>query len=157
MSHLCDFRYYVDSLCVQNDPYKTVSVPIIAVGCASSLSDPQFCTTAFLCEVAQYIKFGEIGRLECTSVVELDVGLNSPVMPTLQIDRMPDGVEPGSEERLSKEEEDTILQNTCANFADWVAAFLRRVILLFENLPEHPSGGGQTEGTWSYTSICTRC
>lgn len=62
---------------------------------------------------------------------------------------MPDGIEPGSEEQLSEEEEDTILQNTCANFADWVAAFLRRVILLFENLPEEGDngpGGGQTEG-----------
>lgn len=105
----------------------------------------QFCTTAFLCEVAQYIKFGEIGSIERADGAKIDTGLESPVMPTLQIDRMPDGIEPGSDAELSKDEEDTILQNTCANFADWVAAFLRRVILLFENLPEE--GGGQTECT----------
>ena len=97
-----------------------------------------------MCEIAQYIKFGEIGSIERVDGIKIDTGLESPVMPTLQIDRMPDGIEPGSDAELSRGEEDTILQNTCANFADWVAAFLRRVILLFENLPEE--GSGQTEG-----------
>lgn len=59
---------------------------------------------------------------------------------------MPDGVEAGSGRGLTTEEEDAVMRDTCSNFADWVAAFLRRVILLFENLPEEGASGGQTEG-----------
>lgn len=69
----------------------------------------------------------------------------------LGIEHFPDGVEQGSEEQLSKEDEDVILRDSAGSFADWVAAFLRRVILLFENLPEEgPDGsaGGATEGRY---------
>jgi proteasome activator subunit 4 len=38
--------------------------------------------------------------------------------------------------RLTKEEEDDALRHTSAGFADWVTTFIRRVILLMENLPE---------------------
>ena len=54
--------------------------------------------------------------------------------------------------QLTKEEEDAILRDTAGTFADWVTAFLHRVILLFENLPEEgPNGtaGGATEGELS--------
>lgn len=54
------------------------------------------------------------------------------------------------DESYSKEEEDAFVINMSQEFADWVAAFLRRVILLFENLPEegaNGAAGGQTEGT----------
>lgn len=100
-------------------------------------------------EVSQYIKFGELSSVETSQVIDLDTGANSPVLPRLEFNKLPDGTEPGSEESLTQEEEDAILQNTAGNFADWVAAFLRRVILLFENLPEegaNGSAGGQTEG-----------
>ncbi|KAL4243081.1 BLM10 family protein [Abortiporus biennis] len=114
-----------------NDPYKT------------------FCTTAFLGEVAQYIKFGEFSDTEKSdTVVDLDIGLSSPELPKVEINRLPDGVEAGSEEQLSREDEDIIIKNSANSFTDWVAAFLRRVILLFENLPEEGadgSAGGQTE------------
>ena len=74
----------------------------------------------------------------------------SKELPVLEMEQFPEGVEPGSEQQLSNEEEDAILRDTAGTFADWVAAFLRRVILLFENLPEEgPNGsaGGATEGT----------
>ena len=67
----------------------------------------------------------------------------------LEIEPFPQGTDSGTEVELSKEEEDAILRDTAGTFADWVAAFLRRVILLFENLPEEgPNGaaGGATEG-----------
>lgn len=54
------------------------------------------------------------------------------------------------DENYSKDEEDAFVINMSQEFADWVAAFLRRVILLFENLPEegaNGAAGGQTEGT----------
>ncbi|KAK7694364.1 hypothetical protein QCA50_001550 [Cerrena zonata] len=108
-----------------NDPYKT------------------FCTTSFLTEVAQYIKFGELEDDLQQTVVSVDDGLKTS--SKLEISSMPDGVEAGSEKGLTTEEEDAVLRDTCSNFADWVAAFLRRVILLFENLPEEGAAGGQTE------------
>ncbi|KAI0076264.1 hypothetical protein K474DRAFT_1757648 [Panus rudis PR-1116 ss-1] len=116
-----------------NDPYKT------------------FCTTAFLVEIAQYIEFGELATQK--PVLNYDTGIEAieiegSNIPRLEIGRMPDGVEEGSGQQLSKEEEDAVLRNMSGQFADWVAAFLRRVILLFENLPEegaNGNAGGQTE------------
>jgi hypothetical protein len=43
---------------------------------------------------------------------------------------------PEIERRMSKTEEDAKLLETTGSFADWVASFIRRVILLLENLPE---------------------
>jgi proteasome activator subunit 4 len=44
----------------------------------------------------------------------------------------------------SKDEEDALLRESTAGFPDWIASFIRRVILLFDNLPEE--AGGATEG-----------
>ncbi|KAI0639143.1 hypothetical protein C8Q77DRAFT_1152142 [Trametes polyzona] len=115
------------------------------------LNDPPktFCTTSFISEVAQYIKFGELARSDVTMGDGVDLASRaSSEVPVLEIEQFPDGVELGNEEQLSKEDEDAILRDTAGTFADWVAAFLRRVILLFENLPEEgPNGsaGGATE------------
>ncbi|KAL1951774.1 hypothetical protein VTO73DRAFT_923 [Trametes versicolor] len=115
------------------------------------LNDPPktFCTTSFISEVAQYIKFGELATADVPLGDGVDViQRKSTDLPVLGIEHFPDGVEQGSEEQLSKEDEDVILRDSAGSFADWVAAFLRRVILLFENLPEEgPDGsaGGATE------------
>ena len=45
---------------------------------------------------------------------------------------------------LTRDEEDTLLRESTAGFPDWIASFIRRVILLFDNLPEE--AGGATEG-----------
>ena len=45
---------------------------------------------------------------------------------------------------FSKDEEDRLLRESTADFPDWIASFIRRVILLFDNLPEE--AGGATEG-----------
>jgi proteasome activator subunit 4 len=45
---------------------------------------------------------------------------------------------------LSMDEEDALLRESTAEFPDWIASFIRRVILLFDNLPEE--AGGATEG-----------
>lgn len=64
----------------------------------------------------------------------------------MELSEFPEGVEPGEETQLSPEEEDAVLRDVTSSFADWVASFLRRVILLFENLPEDGAAGGATEG-----------
>ncbi|EEB99468.1 hypothetical protein MPER_00851, partial [Moniliophthora perniciosa FA553] len=53
-----------------------------------------------------------------------------------------------TEPKLTEEEEDTLLRDTTASFADWITNLIRRVIQLMENLPEEgPNGssGGTTE------------
>ncbi|KAI0757264.1 hypothetical protein C8Q80DRAFT_1132754 [Daedaleopsis nitida] len=116
------------------------------------LNDPPktFCTTSFISEVAQYIKFGE---LAASHEAPLGNGIDSAPPPSgdaplFEIEPFPSGVESGTGPELTRAEEDAILRDTAGTFADWVAAFLRRVILLFENLPEEgPNGaaGGATE------------
>ncbi|KAI0961189.1 hypothetical protein AcV7_000357 [Taiwanofungus camphoratus] len=89
-----------------------------------------------------------MSNAEQSKAIDIDVGQVSSELPVLEITALPEGVEAGVEAQLSKEDEDAILINTSGAFADWVAAFLRRVILLFENLPEEGadgSAGGATE------------
>ena len=52
--------------------------------------------------------------------------------------------QPRDDSLLSKDEEDALLRESTAGFPDWIASFIRRVILLFDNLPEE--AGGATEG-----------
>lgn len=53
---------------------------------------------------------------------------------------------PESEEpQLSRREEDALLRDATGGFTDWIASFIRRVILLFDNLPQE--SGGSSEGT----------
>ncbi len=116
----------------------------------SSCNLLQFCTTSFISEIAQYIKFGELAANVAPDMRNGPDFAKMPSVdgPSLQIG-LPEGVEAGSDAHLTRAEEDAVLGDMAGTFADWVAAFLRRVILLFENLPEEgPDGsaGGATEG-----------
>jgi proteasome activator subunit 4 len=48
------------------------------------------------------------------------------------------------DQQFSKDEEDALLREATGGFPDWIASFIRRVIVLFDNLPEE--SGGDTEG-----------
>lgn len=61
----------------------------------------------------------------------------------------PVGIEPGMEGTFSKQEEDALLKDSTGDLPDWIENFIRRVILLLENLPDEDSSGnadGATEG-----------
>ncbi|THV06091.1 hypothetical protein K435DRAFT_44420 [Dendrothele bispora CBS 962.96] len=118
------------------------------------LNDPSktLCTAAFLSEISQYIKFGDLTGAPMGDAVDLvpkepstpGPGLTAQMLGLSPFDETYDENEP----KLSKEEEDAILKSTTASFADWIANFIRRVIRLLENLPEEgPNGtaGGATE------------
>ena len=69
--------------------------------------------------------------------------------------QMPDTDDVQQEEQmLSSAEEDALLRESTASFADWIANFIRRVILLLENLPEEGTDGslrgGESEGKYSW-------
>jgi len=112
----------------------------------------QINTTAFLIEISQSIKFGALTE----DLMEEDerpqarlangTGVTIEGLPLLAFDELPHGVEPDEVPRLTKAEEDVLLRASTAEFPDWVASFIRRVILLFENLPED-TGGEVRSGT----------
>lgn len=113
------------------------------------LNDPlkTFCTTAFLVEVAQYIKFGELPAMESSKPLDMENGMAVTRSEDVNFS-LPDSISFAEEADYSKEEEDVLVLNMSTQFADWIASFLRRVILLFENLPEEGAdgnAGGQTE------------
>ncbi|KAF5377624.1 hypothetical protein D9615_005155 [Tricholomella constricta] len=118
------------------------------------LNDPgkTLCTTAFLVEISQFIKFGDLTMNEESRPVLLDaeptLPLNNTVtLPSFSLDDM-ESQYTDLESRLTDEEEDALLKDSTGSFPDWIANFIRRVIQLLENLPdEGPDGsaGGATE------------
>lgn len=113
---------------------------------------PQLCTTAFLVEISQSIEFGDLtqeasveSRARSSTASASDAIVTD--FPKLTIDESPIGVS-GEIPRLLKAEEDALLCESTRGFPDWVASFIRRVILLFENLPED-TGGEVRSGTES--------
>ncbi|KAK0473258.1 hypothetical protein IW261DRAFT_1553160 [Armillaria novae-zelandiae] len=118
------------------------------------LNDPSktLCTTAFLVEISQYIKFSDLtmaGEDPISSAPDIEATIPTRTAlnwPSFADDEFNDLVD--EEPRLSNEDEDTLLKDTTGSFADWVTSFIRRVIQLLENLPEEgPNGssGGAVE------------
>lgn len=110
----------------QNDPVKTI------------------CATMFISSVVQHIKIADVSMHQVgvglssdapaedvgdTDTAELPAGVDSPTMPT-----------------LSREEERALARESTAGFADWVTSLFRRVLALFENLPEEGGKKGTTGG-----------
>jgi proteasome activator subunit 4 len=127
----------------------------------------QLCTTAFIVEISQYIMIGELSTPETGTGMMTD-GTSTPVekpdprkllkIPSFNLtgigffqgNEAPSDTEP----RLSRKEEDAQLVATTGSFADWVAGFIRRVILLLENLPEEGVlGNNYSDGSSECTCI----
>ncbi|RDB28522.1 Proteasome activator complex subunit 4 [Hypsizygus marmoreus] len=118
------------------------------------LNDPSktLCTTAFLVEISQFIKIGDLTMNEELRPAFLDseptLPLNSNLpLPSFSLDEL-NGPYAEMEPRLTHEEEDALLKDSTGSFPDWIASFIRRVIQLLENLPdEGPAGsaGGTSE------------
>jgi proteasome activator subunit 4 len=108
--------------------------------------------------VSQYIKLGDL-TAERPAVTNgyteaMDIAIQSPA-----IEEYPEGVEPGMNTTLSKEQEDVLLKHSTGDLPDWIANFIRRVILLLENLPEEGENGaddGTTEGCFLLHIMFTR-
>jgi proteasome activator subunit 4 len=109
----------------------------------------QLCTTTFLIEISQYIKFGDLTSRSITMSDDVDSSTpaNVDVPNGFSIVSFSDGYiedELSDGPLLSMDEEDALLRESTAGFPGWIASFIRRVILLFDNLPEE--AGGATEG-----------
>jgi proteasome activator subunit 4 len=109
----------------------------------------QLCTTTFLIEISQYIKFGDLTsrNIALSDDVDSCTPANVDIPNGLPIVSLSDGhieYELNDGPLPSMDEEDASLRESTSGFPDWIANFIRRVILLFDNLPEE--AGGATEG-----------
>ncbi|KAG8874746.1 hypothetical protein FRB97_005668 [Tulasnella sp. 331] len=92
----------------------------------------------------------------------IDLVSKTMALPTVIVEEPAETTEDG-EQRLSEEEEDTLVRDSTAGFANWVTSFIRRVILLLENLPEEDptsnpgGGGGGTSETTVVDSVMDTC
>ncbi|KAJ4476678.1 hypothetical protein J3R30DRAFT_3759946 [Lentinula aciculospora] len=103
--------------------------------------------TMFIVAAVQHIKVGDL------SIHQSGVPLTDNVGP-MEVDdddtQLPAGVEVGMP-TLSRSEERALVRDSTAGFTDWVVALFRRVLALYENLPEeggrkNTTGGKSEEG-----------
>ncbi|KAG5648210.1 hypothetical protein DXG03_006165 [Asterophora parasitica] len=112
------------------------------------LNDPSktMCTTAFIVSVVQHIKIGDLTKYSSgisyySSDEDVVMGADH------EYGQETDTAIP----TLSKEEERALVRESTATFADWVTSLVRRILALYENLPEeggrrNTTGGKQEEG-----------
>ncbi|KAJ7071512.1 hypothetical protein C8F01DRAFT_1110832 [Mycena amicta] len=113
------------------------------------LNDPSktSCATTFIVAAIQHIRIGDLSTQTTGSTFDEEMmavdGTDSTPFPS--------GTELGDTPMLSKDEERALVRDSTANFADWVTSLFRRVLALYENLPEEGgrrnTTGGKTEET----------
>ena len=123
----------------------------------------QLCTTAFLVEISQHIQFGDLTSVGMEPQLTTDtespaetrrMGFDSwtptAEKPAIVFVDGQDDMDYDREPVYTDEQEDQIIRESTASFADWIANFIRRVILLLDNLPEEGTDGairgGESEG-----------
>ncbi|KAJ7456643.1 hypothetical protein FB451DRAFT_1276697 [Mycena latifolia] len=126
-------------------PLLELSIPGI------DLNDPvkTSCATTFIVAAIQHVRIGDLSThtsaLPAFDDEMMDVeGTDADATP------FPTGTEFGDTPVLSKDEERALVRDSTANFADWVTSLFRRVLALYENLPEeggrkNTTGGKQEE------------
>lgn len=129
-------------------PLLELSVPGI------DLNDPAKTVTAalFIVSVVQHIKIGDLSGSHGGGFNPLVGDGPAEGMMDVDTDEIPQGTEPGDVPTFSREEERSLVRDSTANFADWVTSLLRRVLSLFENLPEE-GGRSNTTGGKSEESV----
>ncbi|KAH7883839.1 hypothetical protein F5I97DRAFT_1969128 [Phlebopus sp. FC_14] len=115
------------------------------------LNDPDktICATSFIVSTIQHVKVGDISMHHSGFALSGD----APGEDLMEVDtedtHLPDGAEMSPFIALNREEERTLVRETTAGFADWVTSLFRRVLALYENLPEEggrkKTTGGKTE------------
>ena len=98
----------------------------------------------FITSVVQHIKIAD-GSMHQAGV---DLSSDAPAEEYMDIDNseLPAGVDSPHVPVLSREEERALTRESTAGFADWVTSLFRRVLALFENLPEEGGKKGTTGG-----------
>ncbi|KAG9314593.1 hypothetical protein JVU11DRAFT_5396 [Chiua virens] len=115
------------------------------------LNDPNktICATSFIISVIQHVKIGDISMHQSGFALSGD----NPSEDLMQLDddetQLPEGVGMSPFISLGREEERALVRESTSGFADWVASLFRRILALYENLPEEggrkKTTGGKTE------------
>ncbi|EMD41612.1 hypothetical protein CERSUDRAFT_110183 [Gelatoporia subvermispora B] len=117
-----------------NDPVKTV------------------CAASFIASVVQFIKIGDLSMH-----TEVPLSSDAPAEEQMDVDddasNLPDATEAGTAPVLTRDEERALVRDSTAGFADWVTSLFRRVLALFENLPEEGGKKNTTGGKMEETVI----
>ncbi|KAF7339947.1 hypothetical protein MVEN_01912400 [Mycena venus] len=124
-------------------PLLELSIPGI------DLNDPvkTSCATTFIVAAIQHVRIGDLSMHtsalpaydeEMMDVDGADADADAAPFPT--------GTERGDTPMLSREEERTLVRDSTASFADWVTSLFRRVLALYENLPEEGGRNNKTGG-----------
>ncbi|KAJ8084329.1 Proteasome activator BLM10 [Marasmius tenuissimus] len=117
------------------------------------VNDPAktLCASMFIVGVVQNIRVGDL------SIHQSGVPITEDGIGQMDVDQdntqLPSGTESGMP-ALSKEDERALVRDSTAVFADWVTSLFRRVLALYENLPEeggrrNTTGGKIEEGLLS--------
>ncbi|KAH9853059.1 ARM repeat-containing protein [Lenzites betulinus] len=113
------------------------------------LNDPvkTICATMFITSVVQHMKIADVSMHQ----VGVDLSSDAPAEDVMDVDseneqQLPSGVEGPGMPALSREEERALTRESTAAWADWVTSLFRRVLALFENLPEEGGKKGTTGG-----------
>ncbi|KAI0762664.1 ARM repeat-containing protein [Fomes fomentarius] len=111
------------------------------------LNDPikTICATMFISSVVQYIKIADVSMHQ----VGVDLTSDAPAEDVMDVDdeaQLPSEIDTPGMPTLSREEERALARESTAGFADWVTSLFRRVLALFENLPEEGGKKGTTGG-----------
>lgn len=117
------------------------------------LNDPNktICATLFIVSAMQHVKVGDLSMHHSGFALSGD----APGEELMEVDtddtHIPEGVEMSPFVSLGRQEERTLVRESTAGFADWVTSLFRRVLALYENLPEEggkkKTTGGKTEET----------
>ncbi|TFK57500.1 ARM repeat-containing protein [Heliocybe sulcata] len=102
------------------------------------------CAAMFIVATVQHMKIGDL------SIHQSGLPLTGDAPPEEQMDvdvdaRLPDSLAAAGP-TLDRDEERALVRESTAGFADWVTALFRRVLALFENLPEEGGKRGTTGG-----------
>ncbi|KAG8905939.1 hypothetical protein FRB99_007944 [Tulasnella sp. 403] len=109
-------------------------------------------TTVFILTALQHVKIGDLNMEGSVTLGHdapgEDVKMNLEGSETPLSDR--EKKKAMSEEEL---EEDIVVRQSTAGFADWVVSFFRRIFALYENLPEEGGKSGKTGGKTEETVL----
>ncbi|KIJ68675.1 hypothetical protein HYDPIDRAFT_106916 [Hydnomerulius pinastri MD-312] len=115
------------------------------------LNDPNktICATSFIVSAIQHVKVGDISMHHSGFALSGDAPGENLVEVEHEDIQLPEGIEMSPFVALSREEERALVRESTAGFADWVTSLFRRVLALYENLPEEggrkKTTGGKTE------------
>jgi proteasome activator subunit 4 len=100
----------------------------------------------FIVGVIQHVKIGDLAMHQSGFSLSGDTPAEDAMDTYDDHEQLPSGVDMNQFPIFSKREEQTVVRDSTAGFADWVTSLFRRVFALYENLPEEGGKKGTTGG-----------